>query len=270
MSLGEASSSEGATCVPLNPALDEASYRVAFSMLRVDALIVPDGEDPPAARAARAMSLSTGRLACSPTDPAGTFTLVPDSPASAVTITPPEPQDIALVLQTSGTTSRPKAVPLTHGLLVASAAARARQLRLANTDRCLCVTPLFPPEAEGEIVVRGPEVFGGYEDNPEANREAFHAGWFRTGDLGYVDQDGYLFSLRARFMPPRDRREEQVAAFFAEVLGRDDVGAFGHFFQLGGDSLRGTQLVTRVNSALGTALDVATTFSVSVAIAVRT
>jgi amino acid adenylation domain-containing protein len=45
---------------------------------------------------------------------------------------------------------------------------------------------------DGEIVVRGPSVFGGYLDDPEANRAAFTDGWFRTGDLGHFDDDGYL------------------------------------------------------------------------------
>jgi hypothetical protein len=44
----------------------------------------------------------------------------------------------------------------------------------------------------GEIVVQGPGVMSGYE-NVEANPLAFHDGWFRTGDLGYVDEDGFLF-----------------------------------------------------------------------------
>ena len=45
----------------------------------------------------------------------------------------------------------------------------------------------------GEIVLRGPEVVGGYDDDPEADRRAFVAGWFHTGDQGYRDADGYLF-----------------------------------------------------------------------------
>jgi acyl-CoA synthetase (AMP-forming)/AMP-acid ligase II len=44
----------------------------------------------------------------------------------------------------------------------------------------------------GEIAVRGPNVFKGYEDDPEANKAAFVDGWFRTGDLGYFDGEGYL------------------------------------------------------------------------------
>ena len=45
----------------------------------------------------------------------------------------------------------------------------------------------------GEVQFRGPIVFEGYADNPEANAEAFTDGWFRTGDLGWQDSDGYLF-----------------------------------------------------------------------------
>jgi long-chain acyl-CoA synthetase len=45
----------------------------------------------------------------------------------------------------------------------------------------------------GEIVVRGPNVFGGYWNRPEESEAAFREGWFRTGDVAFRDQDGYLF-----------------------------------------------------------------------------
>jgi acyl-CoA synthetase (AMP-forming)/AMP-acid ligase II len=49
------------------------------------------------------------------------------------------------------------------------------------------------PGMTGEICVCGPAVFAGYYENPEANAKAFRDGWFRTGDLGYLDEQGFLF-----------------------------------------------------------------------------
>lgn len=45
---------------------------------------------------------------------------------------------------------------------------------------------------EGEIMVKGPSVFRGYHNNPTASAAAFENGWFKTGDLGFLDRDGYL------------------------------------------------------------------------------
>ena len=52
---------------------------------------------------------------------------------------------------------------------------------------------LLPSSETGEIVIRGANVLSGYENNPSVNGSAFINGWFKTGDQGYLDEDGYLF-----------------------------------------------------------------------------
>lgn len=49
------------------------------------------------------------------------------------------------------------------------------------------------PFETGEICVVGPAVFAGYYENPEANAKSFRNGWFRTGDLGHMDEEGFVY-----------------------------------------------------------------------------
>ena len=51
----------------------------------------------------------------------------------------------------------------------------------------------LPPYETGEICVIGPAIFAGYYNNPEANAKSFRNGWFRTGDLGHMDEQGFVF-----------------------------------------------------------------------------
>lgn len=44
----------------------------------------------------------------------------------------------------------------------------------------------------GEVCIRGPNATNGYMNNPEASKQVFQFGWFHTGDVGYLDSDGYL------------------------------------------------------------------------------
>jgi acyl-CoA synthetase (AMP-forming)/AMP-acid ligase II len=62
----------------------------------------------------------------------------------------------------------------------------------------------------GEVVVRGENVFDGYENNPEANATAFVNGWFRTGDQGVMDEDGYL-RLTGRLKELINRGGEKIS-----------------------------------------------------------
>ena len=87
------------------------------------------------------------------------------------------------------------------------------------------------PDVAGEIVVRGPGTMSGYEDDPDANRRAFHEGWFRTGDSGHLDAEGYLF-ITGRIKEIINRGGMKVApAEIDEALMRHpavaDAVAFG-------------------------------------------
>ena len=69
---------------------------------------------------------------------------------------------------------------------------------------------LLPAGTIGEIVIRGPNVTSGYKNNDKANVEAFTNGWFRTGDQGVVDEDGY-FRLTGRLKEIINRGGEKIS-----------------------------------------------------------
>ena len=330
---------------PLNPAYKSDEFDFYLSDLDAAALIAAEGADGAAIAVAERRGLSVLRLREG--SRAGAFWLATDCEA------PVEPRGAdatALVLHTSGTTSRPKMVPLTQANLRASARNIARTLSLSSADTCLNVMPLFhihglmapvlaslssgasvyctpgfdglrffawleaaaptwysavptmhqailaraprnrerirnaalrfirsssaslpppvmnaleetfgapvieayamteaahqmcsnplPPAArkagfvgpaagpevaimdargvaldtgeEGEIVIRGENVMNGYLANPQANAQAFHGDWFRTGDQGYMDGDGYV-KVTGRLKEIINRGGEKIA-----------------------------------------------------------
>jgi len=69
---------------------------------------------------------------------------------------------------------------------------------------------VLAPGASGEVSIKGPNVFRGYEGNAEANAESFSNGWFRTGDQGYLDTDGYL-TLTGRLKELINRGGEKIS-----------------------------------------------------------
>jgi acyl-CoA synthetase (AMP-forming)/AMP-acid ligase II len=340
----------GATTAPLNPAYKEEEFEFYLTDLRARALVIQKGMESPAREVARRLGVAVLDLVPDAAGGAGGFALEGGSPGRAARPGLAEEEDVALVLHTSGTTARPKIVPLTHGNVCASAANIRRTLDLSAADACLNVMPLFhihglmaatlaslagggavictpgfnalrffgwldaerptwytavptmhqailaraernreiiaraplrflrsssaslpaqamrdleavfgapviesygmteashqmcsnplpprprkpglvglpagpevaimdedgtilPPGAVGEVVIRGPNVTRGYEANPEANAKAFTNGWFRTGDQGMFDADGYLM-LTGRLKELIKRGGEQVS-----------------------------------------------------------
>jgi acyl-CoA synthetase (AMP-forming)/AMP-acid ligase II len=342
--------SSAATSAPLNPGYRADEFDFYLADLRAKALVIAAGMDSPAIEVARARGIRVLPLTAG--DKAGVFELGAPNEArhEATTDDLAEPSDVALVMHTSGTTSRPKIVPLTHANITRSAANIARALALSPQDRCLNIMPLFhihglmaavlatieagasvvctpgfdairffswlrecaptwytaaptmhqaivgraarhgeqaasirlrlirsssaslppqvlaelervfhapviesygmteaahqmasnplPPQARkpgsvglaagpdiavvnqagetlpagqtGEVVIRGENVTAGYENNPAANRDAFVRGWFRTGDQGFLDAEGYLY-LTGRLKEIINRGGEKIS-----------------------------------------------------------
>lgn len=496
-----------AACAPLNPAYQAAEFRFYLQDLRARALLLAEGDSSPARAVAEELGLAVIDARMDPGQPAGCFDLPTPTRCVAMQADVDRARKTALILHTSGTTSRPKIVPLSHANLVASATSISRFLALDAQDQCLNVMPLFhihglvgallstiagggsvicapgfdadrffdwvnefqptwytavptlhqsivdhgsayrisapdhtfrfvrsssaalPPRTlhelealfqapvveaygmteashqmasnplppaprkpgsvgvaagvelaimddagqiladgqRGEVVIRGAGVSAGYENNPEANASAYTAGWFRTGDQGYLDADRYLFitgrlkeiinrggekisprevdealldhpavaqatafaiphatlgedlvaavivrvgmavdetalrehlfgkladfkvpsrivfldeipkgatgkiqrtslheMLAARLVPafaaPQTEDERFLACLFGEVLGCERVGVNDNFFALGGDSLRGAQVISRINRDRGLEMPIPTLF----------
>jgi len=76
---------------------------------------------------------------------------------------------------------------------------------------------LMPVGQTGEVAVRGENVFTGYDGNPEANRVSFTNSWFRTGDLGLLDGEGYLW-LKGRLKEMINRGGEKISPLEVESL----------------------------------------------------
>ncbi len=76
---------------------------------------------------------------------------------------------------------------------------------------------ILPQGSVGEVVIRGPNVTLGYASNPDANARAFTGGWFRTGDQGRIDDEGYLF-LTGRLKEQINRGGEKISPLEVDVV----------------------------------------------------
>jgi long-chain acyl-CoA synthetase len=82
--------------------------------------------------------------------------------------------------------------------------------RIVDTDTG---TRTLPQGEAGEILLKGPQVTGGYFKNPEATAEVLKDGWLSTGDIGYLDEDGYLFIV--------DRKKDVIIAGGYNIYPRE-------------------------------------------------
>lgn len=133
-----------AVTAPLNAAYKSEEFAFYLSDLKAKALIVQQGAETPARAVAAEQGIPVIELVPDGTA-AGSFNLLPPAGMAGVPALPgiAEPDDVALVLHTSGTTARPKIVPLRHANLAASAGNIGRTLRLTPDDVCLNIMPLF-------------------------------------------------------------------------------------------------------------------------------
>jgi acyl-CoA synthetase (AMP-forming)/AMP-acid ligase II len=131
-----------AACAPMNPAYGVEEFDRYFADLHPRALITQSGGESAARRAARARGIDIIELSAKADTEAGLFTLT-GKHGSAPSEAPVSAGDVALLLLTSGTTSRPKIVPLTHANLCASALSSVAALALTEGDCGLNMLPLF-------------------------------------------------------------------------------------------------------------------------------
>ena len=132
---------QAAVTAPLNPGYREDEFAFYLEDLKANAVVLAEEYDGPALGAANRLGLSVLRLSYEADLPAGAFTLTGPSGSGEAGV--PGAADIALILHTSGTTSRPKIVPLSQSNIAASALNIGRSLTLSPKDRCMNVMPLF-------------------------------------------------------------------------------------------------------------------------------
>ena len=134
---------QSCTTAPLNPNYREEEYLFYLKDLNAKAVLVLEDYNGPALTAANHLNISVIRMSVSQQHLAGEFELLGDVHNSVTSEQLPDQNDIALILHTSGTTSRPKIVPLLHSNIVSSAENIRESLSLSEQDICMNIMPLF-------------------------------------------------------------------------------------------------------------------------------
>jgi acyl-CoA synthetase (AMP-forming)/AMP-acid ligase II len=131
-----------ATAAPLDPAYGVAEATDHISRLNADVVLAPLGAELPAVVAARALGIPVMRVSVAPAGAAGAFHWVDDE-AGRLRQRSPTGDRCAFMLQTGGTTGRPKLVALSHRQVAASTESMARAWRLCPGDRSFVAMPMF-------------------------------------------------------------------------------------------------------------------------------
>ena len=134
---------QSCTTAPLNPNYREEEYLFYLKDLNAKALVVLQDYNGPALAAANHLNISVIKVSVNPEHLAGEFELLGEIHNSVLSQRLPTPQDVALILHTSGTTSKPKIVPLLHSNIVSSAENIKSSLSLSEDDLCMNIMPLF-------------------------------------------------------------------------------------------------------------------------------
>jgi acyl-CoA synthetase (AMP-forming)/AMP-acid ligase II/thioesterase domain-containing protein len=132
-----------ATFAPLNPGYTKSEYEFYLTDLNANAIIINENNESDITQVAKNLGIKTIIVHSNLKAKAGVFTLSPESHSITKLNTYSDIDDIALILHTSGTTSRPKIVPLTHKNICSSTKNIHETLKLNQKDRCLNIMPLF-------------------------------------------------------------------------------------------------------------------------------
>lgn len=169
-----------ATAAPLNPGYRDEEFEFYLSDLEARAVIVQAGEASPVRAVAE--HLGVGLVELHPVDgPAGGFRLTSEMRGDPERAGVAGPDDVALLLHTSGTTSRPKIVPLSQANICASARHISETLRLDRSDRCLNIMPLFHIHGLIAAVLSSVGAGGSVVCSPGFNALRFF-GWLESSD----------------------------------------------------------------------------------------
>ena len=171
-----------AVSIPLNPAQTLREIESSFASLAPDAVLLPKGSDSVVRRLADRLRIKIlevrsqeGSLGITIEEPQASIAAAPAEPDE------PDPEAPAFILQTSGTTAKPKLIPTSHRNMLAAAARVQTWFDLTPQDRCLCVSPVF--YAHGlHVMVFTPLLTGGSVAMPVDATRPNYSEWFE--DLG--------------------------------------------------------------------------------------